>query len=75
MGEAVAALLTAHNARVVVAGRHRVSGSPVPVIEADLASPEGADLVARQAAEMFGGLDIVVHSVGASFPAQAGRSG
>jgi hypothetical protein len=43
MGEAVATLLAAHDARVAAAGRHRVSGSPVPVIEADLASPEGAD--------------------------------
>jgi NAD(P)-dependent dehydrogenase (short-subunit alcohol dehydrogenase family) len=72
MGEAAAALLTVHNARVVVAGRHGVSGSPVPVIEADLASPEGAELVARQAAEMLGGLDIVVHCVGASFSRPGG---
>lgn len=75
MGEAVAALLTAHNARVVVAGRHGVSGSPVPVIEADLASPEGAVLVACQAAEMLGGLDIVVHCVGASFSGPGGALG
>ncbi|MGH3169389.1 MAG: oxidoreductase, partial [Trebonia sp.] len=56
----------------VVAGRHGVSGSPVPVIEADLASPGGADLVARQAAGMLGGLDIVVHCVGASFSKPGG---
>lgn len=75
MGEAVAALLTAHNARVVVAGRHGVSGSPVPVIEADLASSEGADLVAREAAEILGGLDIVVHCAGASFSKPGGTLG
>lgn len=75
MGEAVAALLTVHNARVVVAGRHGVSGSPVPVIEADLASPKGTDLVARQAAEMLGGLDIVVHCAGASFSRPGGALG
>jgi NAD(P)-dependent dehydrogenase (short-subunit alcohol dehydrogenase family) len=68
MGEAVVALLTTRNARVVAAGRHGVIGSPVPVIEADLGSPEGADLAARQAAGMLGGLDIIVHCVGASFP-------
>ncbi len=75
MGAAVAALLTAHNARVVVAGRHGLSGSPVPVIEADLASPGGADLVASQAAGLLGGLDIVVHCAGASFSRPGGALG
>lgn len=72
MGQAVAALLAAHEARVVVAGRHGVSGSPVPVIEADLASPDGAGLVAQRAGEMLGGLDIAVHCVGASFSRPGG---
>lgn len=75
MGEAVAALLAAHGARVVVAGRHGASGSPAPVIEADLASPEGAELVGRQAAGMLGGLDAVVHCVGASFSRAGGALG
>jgi NAD(P)-dependent dehydrogenase (short-subunit alcohol dehydrogenase family) len=72
MGEAVAALLAEHKAHVVVAGRHARSDSPVPVIQADLASPEGAGLVAGQAAEILGGLDIVVHCVGASFSRPGG---
>lgn len=67
--------VAAHGARVVVAGRHGVSNSPVPVIEADLAAPEGADLVARQAAGMLGGLDIVVHCAGASFSRAGGALG
>jgi NAD(P)-dependent dehydrogenase (short-subunit alcohol dehydrogenase family) len=75
LGEAVAAQLTAHHARVVVAGRHGLSGSPLPVIEADLAAPEGADLVARQAHDLLGGLDIVVHCVGASRSGPGGALG
>jgi NAD(P)-dependent dehydrogenase (short-subunit alcohol dehydrogenase family) len=72
MGEAIAGLLTARKVSVVVAGRHGSSSPPVPLIQADLASPEGADLVASQAAGMLGGLDIVVHCVGASFPKPGG---
>lgn len=67
MGEAVTTLLTAHKAHVVAAGRRAAGDLPVPVIQADLASPEGAGLVARRAGEILGGLDIVVHCVGASF--------
>jgi NAD(P)-dependent dehydrogenase (short-subunit alcohol dehydrogenase family) len=72
MGEAVAALLAAHKAHVVVAGRHGLSDSPLPVIQADLASPAGAALVAGRAGEILGGLDIVVHCVGASFSKPGG---
>ena len=66
MGEAVAGLLADSGARVVVAGRRGPDGFPVPVIEADLSSPEGATLVASRAVEIFGGLDIIVHCVGTS---------
>jgi len=55
-----------------VAGRHALSSSPARLIQADLASPEGAGLVASQAVEILGGLDIVVHCVGASFPRPGG---
>lgn len=48
--------------------RRREDGDPaIPFVPADLASPEGADLAAGQAARILGGLDIVVHGVGASF--------
>ena len=66
MGQAVSGLLAASGALVVAAGRHAPDNSPVPVIEADLASAAGAALVASQATEILGGLDIVVHAVGAS---------
>ena len=71
MGAAVAELLVALDARVLVTARHQDSKSHVRLIEADLASPEGADIVAGQAIQILGGLDIVVHCVGASF-AKAG---
>lgn len=71
MGEAVTALLAEHKAHVVAVGRH-AADSPVPVIQADLASPEGAALVARRAGEILGGLDVVVHCVGASFSGTGG---
>src|ERR1700734_1773042 len=72
MGEAVAAALTAHRARVVVAARTDPGDGPVPVIEADLAQPDGPDLVARRAVAILGGLDILVHCAGASFPRPGG---
>jgi NAD(P)-dependent dehydrogenase (short-subunit alcohol dehydrogenase family) len=75
MGEAVARLLAASGARVVVAGRHGPGSSAVPVIEADLASPDGAGLVGDRAQEILGGLDIVVHCVGASFSRPGGALG
>ena len=45
---------------------------PARLILADLASPEGADFVADQAIEILGGLDVVVHCVGASFAKPGG---
>jgi NAD(P)-dependent dehydrogenase (short-subunit alcohol dehydrogenase family) len=72
MGAAVADLLTAQQARVVVTARHQDSGSPARVILADLASPEGPDFVAGQATGILGGLDAVVHCVGASFAKPGG---
>jgi NAD(P)-dependent dehydrogenase (short-subunit alcohol dehydrogenase family) len=72
MGAAVAELLVAQQARVVVTARHQGSASPARLIQADLASPEGADFAASQAIEILGGLDVVVHCVGASFAKPGG---
>ncbi len=72
MGEAVAALLAAHKVRVVVVARTGVSSSPARLIQADLASPGSASLVASEAAGILGGLDILVHCAGASFPKPGG---
>jgi NAD(P)-dependent dehydrogenase (short-subunit alcohol dehydrogenase family) len=72
MGEAVAALLAAYKVRVAVVARNAVNSSPAPLIQADLASPGSADLIAGQAAGILGGLDILVHCAGASFPKPGG---
>jgi NAD(P)-dependent dehydrogenase (short-subunit alcohol dehydrogenase family) len=66
MGAAIAELLIAQEARVIVTARHQDDRSPVRLILADLASSEGAEFVADQAIEILGGLDAVVHRVGAS---------
>ena len=73
MGAAIAELLLARGAHVIVTARHREdSEPPVRLIQADLASPEGADYVAGEATRILGGLDIVVHCVGASFSKPGG---
>jgi NAD(P)-dependent dehydrogenase (short-subunit alcohol dehydrogenase family) len=72
MGAAVAELLIARRARVVVTARHQDGNSPARLILSDLTSPEGAGFVADQAIEILGGLDAVVHCVGASFAKPGG---
>jgi NAD(P)-dependent dehydrogenase (short-subunit alcohol dehydrogenase family) len=72
MGAAIAELLIAQSACVVVTARHQDGGSPARLILADLTSSEGADFVADQAIEILGGLDAVVHCVGASFAKPGG---
>ena len=73
MGAAIAELLVARGADVIVTARHREdSEPPVRLIQADLASPGGADFVAGEAIRILGGLDIVVHCVGASFSKPGG---
>ena len=72
MGAAIAELLIAQEARVIATARHQDGRSPVRLILADLASPQGAEFVAAQAIEILGGLDAVVHCVGASFAKSGG---
>jgi NAD(P)-dependent dehydrogenase (short-subunit alcohol dehydrogenase family) len=72
MGAAVADLLAARNARVLVTARNFAAHCAVRLIQADLATPGGADIVAEEAIRFFGGLDIVVHCVGAPFAKPGG---
>jgi NAD(P)-dependent dehydrogenase (short-subunit alcohol dehydrogenase family) len=72
MGAAIAALLTEQAARVVVTARHSGDESAARLVEADLASPDGPGLAAAEATRILGGLDIVVHCVGASFARPGG---
>jgi NAD(P)-dependent dehydrogenase (short-subunit alcohol dehydrogenase family) len=73
MGATIAELLAARNARVLVTARHLVAHCAVGLIQADLAAPGCGDIVASEAIRLLGGLDIVVHCVGAPF-AKPGRS-
>lgn len=72
MGAAITELLVAQQARVIVTARHQGGTASARLIQADLASPEGADFVAARAIEILGGLDVVVHCVGASFAKPGG---
>jgi NAD(P)-dependent dehydrogenase (short-subunit alcohol dehydrogenase family) len=72
MGAAIAALLVTQNAHVIVTARHQGGESPARLVLADLTSPEGVEFVADQAIEVLGGLDVVVHCVGASFAKPGG---
>jgi NAD(P)-dependent dehydrogenase (short-subunit alcohol dehydrogenase family) len=72
MGAAIAEQLVAQKARVIVTARHQDDSPPARLILADLTSPAGADFVADQAMEILGGLDVIVHCVGASFAKPGG---
>ena len=73
MGAAIAELLVARGADVIVTARHREANAPMlRLIQADLASPDGAGFVASETTRILGGLDIVVHCVGASFAKPGG---
>lgn len=72
MGAAIAELLAARNARVLVTARHPAAHCAVRLIQADLAAPGGADIVAGEAIRLLGGLDIMVHCVGAPFAKPGG---
>jgi NAD(P)-dependent dehydrogenase (short-subunit alcohol dehydrogenase family) len=75
MGAAIAGLLAEQSAQVVVAARHSGDASSARLVAADLASPDGPGLAAAEAARILGGLDIVVHCVGASFARPGGALG
>lgn len=73
MGAAIAWALTAAGAALAVAARHDDGiASSVPLIRADLATTGGAASAAGQAVQLLGGLDIVVHCVGAPFTKPGG---
>jgi len=71
IGAAVGDLLASQGAAVVVTARHDPGSSSLTLVCADLTSPDGPSVAAEQAVGLLGGIDIVVHCVGASF-AKAG---
>ena len=67
MGAAIAEALRAEGAEVGVVARHNDGSATASLIQADLATVDGAASAAGQAVQLLGGLDIVVHCVGAPF--------
>jgi NAD(P)-dependent dehydrogenase (short-subunit alcohol dehydrogenase family) len=66
IGAAIAARLTAGGARVMTTARSEPE-SPDPLfVRADVGTEEGAAAVAGRALELLGGVDILVHNLGAS---------
>jgi NAD(P)-dependent dehydrogenase (short-subunit alcohol dehydrogenase family) len=75
IGAATARLLASRGARVLVTARTAPSADDVPSSEfvaADLASEAGAIRVAAAVRRVLGGVDAVVHAVGASFARPGG---
>ena len=67
IGRAVVNRLAVGGARVVATARTRPAGETAErVIEADVSTRDGCDLVVRGVLEQFGGIDILVNSVGGS---------
>jgi len=65
-GAAIVARLIAGGARVAAVARGRAETPAETLIEADLATPAGAESAAREALARLGGVDILVHVAGGS---------
>jgi NAD(P)-dependent dehydrogenase (short-subunit alcohol dehydrogenase family) len=72
MGAAAAELFTRLGADVLVAARSAPDLPGPPRVVADAATREGARRIADEAISRFGGVDIIVHTVGASFAKPGG---
>jgi len=75
IGEAIAMALAREGVRLVLAGRNaerldlvaaraRASSPSVEIFTADLTEDDGIHALAAHATEMFGGVDILIHSIG-----------
>jgi NAD(P)-dependent dehydrogenase (short-subunit alcohol dehydrogenase family) len=67
MGAASAALLTRLGSHVLVAGRGRPDGVDQAFITADASTSDGVREIADAVIGELGGIDVIVHCVGASF--------
>lgn len=67
IGAAIVERFTRGGGKVITTGRSTTQGNRTPeVVQADVSTPEGTDLVFREAMNLLGGLDILVHNVGGS---------
>jgi NAD(P)-dependent dehydrogenase (short-subunit alcohol dehydrogenase family) len=67
MGAATARLLDRSGARVLATARSIPADFGLPAVAADAGTADGAQAISRAVAERLGGLDAIVHCVGASF--------
>jgi NAD(P)-dependent dehydrogenase (short-subunit alcohol dehydrogenase family) len=72
MGAAAAELLAQQGARVIVSARTVPDGAGQERVVADAATPDGARAIAEAATRELGGIDVIVHCVGASFAKPGG---
>jgi NAD(P)-dependent dehydrogenase (short-subunit alcohol dehydrogenase family) len=72
MGAAAAELLAQLGARVLVSARTVPSGGRQGYVVADAATPDGARVIAEAVTRELGGVDVIVHCVGASFAKPGG---
>ncbi len=82
IGEAITAALGRAGATVLTTARSAPEGRSGademlsgPFIQADASIPEGAEAIAGYALDQFGGVDIIVHNIGASFSRPGGVLG
>jgi NAD(P)-dependent dehydrogenase (short-subunit alcohol dehydrogenase family) len=76
IGEAITAALGRAGATVLTTARSAPEEPPGgPFIQADASTPEGAGAIAGHALDQFGGVDIIVHNIGASFSRPGGVLG
>jgi NAD(P)-dependent dehydrogenase (short-subunit alcohol dehydrogenase family) len=72
MGAAAAEELARLGARVIVAARTLPDGAGHGSVAADAATPDGARAIAEAVTRELGGVDVIVHCVGASFSRPGG---
>lgn len=72
MGAATAQLLAEMGARVLVTARSIPQDFALPAVAADVTEAAGVPAISRAVTEQLGGLDAIVHFVGASFARPGG---
>jgi NAD(P)-dependent dehydrogenase (short-subunit alcohol dehydrogenase family) len=72
MGAATAELLAQQGAHVLIAARTLPEDVTLPAVAADAATPDGARIIAEAVMRELGGIDAIVHCVGASFSKPGG---
>src|SRR5690606_25735412 len=67
-GLAIVKLLHKAGAKIITSARHAIEGLPdgVVLVEADLTSKHGVEIVSGKVLSELGGIDVIIHVVGGS---------